>query len=432
MPVPDDEPQYWLRDSSGNLVGSFYLDGNGDPAIVDENGNEASLESDGTWDVPAVSTDDAVISNWRQTATFTLFDEAGTVKAMDPHGDVKHTGTDPGVVLNACIQDLPNYPGQTSASGPDVAGGWRIHTTDYFTGVATKVVFPGSGAFDSNYATIEITGQGLGTGFQMADGADLDALFEWERPESGEQAHGHALRNMLLEGNQGNNSSGTACKAVLPSGHSGTLGDCYFTDLFILNFAGHGLDTSGISDNKYISNLLTEGNGGHGINDGAGHTFASNVSAGNNGGHGMKLVGQLSNSWVWGNQQHGIVAFPDTQVSGTTCSANNASSGGYASVTANDNCSISVVVNPLGQPGGTPDHFVEFFGTGASVEVDAKIAPGVANSTGRAAGDGNTYNNVGLSSGAPTAADWDDGERVWDQTNSLLYEKVEGSMVQLG
>lgn len=56
MPVPDDEPQYWLRDSNGDVVGALYLDADGNPSIVDENGNEASLEGDGTWDVPAVST----------------------------------------------------------------------------------------------------------------------------------------------------------------------------------------------------------------------------------------------------------------------------------------------------------------------------------------------------------------------------------------
>lgn len=62
MPLPDNEPQYWLRDSNGNVVGALYLDADGNPAIVDENENEASLESDGTWNVPAVSTVDAVIT----------------------------------------------------------------------------------------------------------------------------------------------------------------------------------------------------------------------------------------------------------------------------------------------------------------------------------------------------------------------------------
>jgi len=45
--VSDQEPRYRLVDSNGNVVGSLFINGDGDVAIQDENANEVSLGAPG-------------------------------------------------------------------------------------------------------------------------------------------------------------------------------------------------------------------------------------------------------------------------------------------------------------------------------------------------------------------------------------------------
>jgi hypothetical protein len=47
MPPNDQEPRYRLVDSSGTVVGSLFVNGDGDVAIQDENANEVSLGAPG-------------------------------------------------------------------------------------------------------------------------------------------------------------------------------------------------------------------------------------------------------------------------------------------------------------------------------------------------------------------------------------------------
>lgn len=55
MPVNDQTPRYWLRDSDGNIVGSFYINANGNPAIQEgTNQNELTLQPDGTVSSPGL------------------------------------------------------------------------------------------------------------------------------------------------------------------------------------------------------------------------------------------------------------------------------------------------------------------------------------------------------------------------------------------
>lgn len=121
MPVPDDEPQYWLRDSNGDVVGALYLDADGNPAIVDENGNEASLESDGTWDVPAVSTDE--LSSKSNPASYHIHTDGTNISATpqpNPAGSslAKVTGTDIGTVMTEVIvNNLPPQGSSKEAAG---------------------------------------------------------------------------------------------------------------------------------------------------------------------------------------------------------------------------------------------------------------------------------------------------------------------------
>lgn len=66
MPPNDQEPRYRLVDANGNVVGSLFLNGNGDVAIQDESGTETAFTTDGistpAVDADSVSTDD-VTSN---------------------------------------------------------------------------------------------------------------------------------------------------------------------------------------------------------------------------------------------------------------------------------------------------------------------------------------------------------------------------------
>jgi len=56
MPPNDQEPRYRLVDANGNVVGSLFLNGNGDVAIQDESGTETAFTTDGI-STPAVDTD---------------------------------------------------------------------------------------------------------------------------------------------------------------------------------------------------------------------------------------------------------------------------------------------------------------------------------------------------------------------------------------
>jgi len=62
--VSDREPRYRLVDSNGDVVGSLHAETDGTLRLQEGtsgNDNEASLQTDGTWDVPAVSTEQATI-----------------------------------------------------------------------------------------------------------------------------------------------------------------------------------------------------------------------------------------------------------------------------------------------------------------------------------------------------------------------------------
>lgn len=56
MPPNDQEPRYRLVDANGNVVGSLFLNGNGDVAIQDESGTETAFTTDGI-STPAVDAD---------------------------------------------------------------------------------------------------------------------------------------------------------------------------------------------------------------------------------------------------------------------------------------------------------------------------------------------------------------------------------------
>jgi len=106
---------------------------------------------------------------------------------------------DPGVVINAAIQDIPNW---TNAGG-------EIRIMDFLTGVSTQISFPGTGYFDEDYVAISLTAGNLGAGLRMADGANLTPMIGLEHGENN-APHRHIISNLLLRGNNGNNTSGTA------------------------------------------------------------------------------------------------------------------------------------------------------------------------------------------------------------------------------
>jgi hypothetical protein len=160
------------------------------------------------------------------------------------------------------IQHIPNVSDS----------GGSISVQDYFTGVSTQIVLPGSGAFDDSYFPVALEGQTIGDGFEQDDSANLDPMIAMEAGETVNN-HRHRLRNLKLDGNYANNTSGKAVAAVEPSGYSGSLLEPMIENCWVVYWPDDIVDFSLADTPTITDSAVAYSNNGDGIklNNGYAH-----------------------------------------------------------------------------------------------------------------------------------------------------------------
>jgi len=143
MPPNDQEPRYRLVDANGNVVGSLFLNGNGDVAIQDESGTETAFTTDGI-STPAVDTDSI----------------STTTETIETRSDYPlNVGDDARIVYDAADADSGNRGLRTLTSAKNVD---TSSTTLASNILNTFVAFISGGDGSSNRFVDRVAGSAFG------------------------------------------------------------------------------------------------------------------------------------------------------------------------------------------------------------------------------------------------------------------------------
>jgi hypothetical protein len=228
MPPNDQEPAYRLVDpSTGDIVGSFYENGNGDVEIQPSDGTQYKFaqspsapvdvarlqdvpdnsikvfESDGTFDATDIDTAYVeVVGGGGGGGTTTLDNDTDTAIASGGGGGNYAAGyvdisSDTSVTITVGSGGSAGSAGGTSSFGFDVEADGGDSGTDVDSSTTEPV--PGGGSGTTTTGDVEIDGQrgGLGPGYFTQDLVPVIA------PPGGDSVYGAGSNGMQVDGDTG-------------------------------------------------------------------------------------------------------------------------------------------------------------------------------------------------------------------------------------